>query len=323
MKITTTICFVVFAASLLAAASKPGADEAWKRFETAAAAIKQVPQAGSSGGGASDSKALLAAADDAGAYFVGHYSDDARRWQVALFDVKTAQSRAALGLPPRGEPKDLLKRISEAHDAPSSVRGEASALLVIQSYNEISIGWLKQDTWLARAARHLESYPSEKLNTVIRTQLAHVRNTISAEKRMEEIKRAPLDLHLEAIDGTQLDVAKLRGRAVLIVFWSAQSPSSLHSIRKILDLQDKARGAGLEVVGISTDLDPAQVRAFAKKEKITWPLVCDGKGYDGDVLKRLDVHSSPLVWVLDRKGMVLSTDAREKLPALVARALGE
>ena len=50
--------------------------------------------------------------------------------------------------------------------------------------------------------------------------------------------------------------------------------------------------------------------AFTKAAGMTWPEYFDGKDFRGEMAVRFGINSIPSMWLLDKKGMVRSTEAR-------------
>jgi peroxiredoxin len=65
------------------------------------------------------------------------------------------------------------------------------------------------------------------------------------------------------------------------------------------DLYRRYRSRGLVVVGIALDSSPAQVRRFAKKYGITYPLLINGMNVDS-----YNVLGIPATILADRTGIV-------------------
>jgi alkyl hydroperoxide reductase subunit AhpC len=78
---------------------------------------------------------------------------------------------------------------------------------------------------------------------------------------------------------------------------------------------------GFEIVGISLDSDKGKLESFVKDKGMEWPQFFDGKGWKNEIAVTYDIHSIPAMWLLDKKGMVVSTNARAGLEEKVAKLL--
>jgi peroxiredoxin len=87
-------------------------------------------------------------------------------------------------------------------------------------------------------------------------------------------------------------------------------------------LYDEYHAKGFEIVGVSLDQDQSNLEDYVKAKEIPWPQAFDGKGWESDLAVKFGVNSIPAMWLVNKRGLVVSTDAREMiekdLPALLA-----
>jgi hypothetical protein len=121
------------------------------------------------------------------------------------------------------------------------------------------------------------------------------------------------------IDGGFVSIDEFRGRPVLIVFWSAESPS----FREDLPRLKKVIGAAssLAVVGVNMDVDEAAVDSFLEQAEITWKTVffssLEQRGIRSPLARAYGVTSVPQYWLVDPQGKVVA--APVDLKSLEAR----
>lgn len=60
------------------------------------------------------------------------------------------------------------------------------------------------------------------------------------------------------------------------------------------------------IIGISVDTNVAPVDRVVKEKGMTWPVLADGKGFDGPNVKAYNVQGTPDLFVLDRAGRILT-----------------
>jgi thiol-disulfide isomerase/thioredoxin len=139
--------------------------------------------------------------------------------------------------------------------------------------------------------------------------------------RLVAFKSAPIDLQFTAVDGTPVDLAKLRGKVVLLDFWATWCPPCRAKVPEVVAAYRKYHGQGLEIVGISLDQDKRALLDFTRQNGMPWPQYFDGQLWKNAISTRFGINLIPNMWLFDRKGMLVTTFARENLDERVAKLL--
>jgi thiol-disulfide isomerase/thioredoxin len=137
------------------------------------------------------------------------------------------------------------------------------------------------------------------------------------------LARGPLELSFTAADGRSVDVAKLRGKVVIIDFWATWCVPCLKEFPNTKAAYEAYKAHGVEMLAISFDhapKDPAkptksdrtreQFLADAARLGMDWPQYYDGLGWDCALGRQFNIVSIPRVWVLNKEG-VLQTQFAE------------
>jgi len=90
----------------------------------------------------------------------------------------------------------------------------------------------------------------------------------------------PVDIRFTALDGREVDLAKLKGKVVLVEFWSTSCGPCIAGMPDVKATYEKLHERGFEVVGISLDDKEAALRRFIKEKALPWPQHFDGKGWE-------------------------------------------
>jgi len=141
------------------------------------------------------------------------------------------------------------------------------------------------------------------------------------QKRMDDMKAKPLDIKYTAIDGREVDLSKLRGKVVLVDFWATWCPPCREEVPNVVAAYKKYHDQGFEVVGISLDQDKDALQSFVKDKGMAWPQYFDGKEWENEISSRFGIDAIPAMWLLDKKGMLVTTDASTDLDAGIAKLL--
>ena len=128
---------------------------------------------------------------------------------------------------------------------------------------------------------------------------------------------------LTTLDGKPLELQALHGKVVLVDFWATWCGPCRDEAPKLIELQQKYAGRGVQVVGISMDDDAAPVRTFYQQHHISYPVALGdaalGERFGG-------VLGMPAKFLIDRQGRIAAkhhgavdfTQLERELNALIA-----
>ena len=136
----------------------------------------------------------------------------------------------------------------------------------------------------------------------------------------------PLEMEFTAIDGTKINLDKMRGQVILIDFWTISCAPCIKEMPHIMAMYDKYRNLGFSVIGIVGNSDAAlnRIIEITEKANATWPQYLD-KGKDAKISYHalFNIKSFPTVWLLDKNGIVVDKNARgDRLEPLIRNYLG-
>ena len=118
-----------------------------------------------------------------------------------------------------------------------------------------------------------------------------------------QAKEPAPNFSLKNSSGQAVELAKLHGKVVVVNFWATWCGPCRAEIPGMLDVYQKYRGKGLEIVGISVDRDGwSVINPFVKRLNITYPVVL-GNGAVTDAYGGID--AIPTTFFVDRNGQVL------------------
>jgi hypothetical protein len=60
------------------------------------------------------------------------------------------------------------------------------------------------------------------------------------------------------------------------------------------------------ILGISIDTELARTDRTIKDKGMVWPVLADGKGFDGPIPQAYRIQGTPDIWILDRAGKIVA-----------------
>lgn len=326
------LCWILFCL-LSTPALQAGADEDWAALTSLDAGPRQKPST-------RDDARLLARnhlllQHKTAQAFLQKYPQDPRAVDAR---IRLATVVATLGSLDNDQAKvdDAIRQLAAIEaSAPADKQADAGFLrvsLYMQSRRG-DMGRLREE--IVRAARNFQAkYPGDKRGPRLLVEAATVcddspdlkislldeaqaatneeallRRIADDRKRISHLGR-PLDLTLTTPAGRAFQLASLRGQAVILVFWSTDSPHSLLWLRDFRAAYPSLPRDQFRVVLINLDTDPATWKKGLQELPAQWLHHFDGRGWEGELPRSLGINALPSVWVLDKKGIVRSINAR-------------
>jgi len=133
----------------------------------------------------------------------------------------------------------------------------------------------------------------------------------------------PLDLKFTAADGREVDVQKMKGKVVLIDFWASWCGPCIASLPEVLEIYEKLRAKGFEIVGINLDKQRKAMDGALERFNMTWPQYFDGLGWGNKLAREYNVTAIPSMWLVDKAGKLRTLTAREDLEQQITALMAE
>ena len=272
--------------------------------------------------------------------FLKKYPQDPRRWDVRLVQLSLQQEGDGADLP--AMEKTLEEIADAAPDASATSRQKArQALLGIHLQGlgesgltpalESEISAYEKDfpddpdggQFVALRMHFLGENPTPEQITELLTKLSKSPNAATAKtaKAQLALRTEPLDLKFTAVDGREVDLAKLRGKVVLVDFWATWCGPCVQEVPDVVAAFKKYHDKGFEIVGISLDKEKDALEKFTKAKEMTWPQYFDGKFWQNDFARRFGIDSIPAMWLVGTDGKIASFNAREDLDGSITKLL--
>ncbi|MEX1045000.1 MAG: TlpA disulfide reductase family protein [Chthoniobacterales bacterium] len=281
--------------------------------------------------------------------FLQDYPQGPNRWEARMAVMQIGNSLAMLEErePDLAEQSKELREIADDKQAPLNIRADAG--LVLLQIASVDFDRARTEA-SARAlsaaiAKFLETHPDDPRRPALKLTEAQALESFDTETaralyeevakdedpdivqaaksglELMEMRVAPLELSFTAVDGSKVDLADLRGKVVLIDFWATWCPPCVEEAPQLVEVYEKFKDRGFEIVGISLDNAKPALETFTKENKMPWPQFFDGKGWENELAVRFKIQSVPTMWLLGRDGKLIDPSPRSRLEQAVAAAL--
>lgn len=117
------------------------------------------------------------------------------------------------------------------------------------------------------------------------------------------------DIVLPNADGKEVALSSLRGKYVLLQFWSAMDRGSRIINPVLVELYKKYKSKGFEIYQVSVDDNRYEWLDAIDKDKLAWINVGDMKG-SNQAVSNYNVTNIPLNYLLDKDGVIIARDLK-------------
>jgi thiol-disulfide isomerase/thioredoxin len=152
---------------------------------------------------------------------------------------------------------------------------------------------------VSRHVRALKENVTSELNRMYIDRMA------SLASQLPEANTTPA---LPDTKGNMISVASLRGKYVLVSFWTTTSPACIAELPLLRSLYTKYHAKGLEIFHVSLDRDEEIWRNRVRFEEIPWISVREEDPLNPVYARLMNVQSVPSNILYDRDGNIINTN---------------
>ncbi len=129
-----------------------------------------------------------------------------------------------------------------------------------------------------------------------------------AQTRLDLVGKT-LSLSGKTPSGGLLDLAKYRGRVVVVQYWATWSDRAKADMPTLKALMQKY-GSSLSVIGVNLDASVQDVTKFVTQNSVTWPQIHEEGGLDSRPANQFGILTLPTMFLIDKQGKVVSRNVQ-------------
>jgi thiol-disulfide isomerase/thioredoxin len=154
-----------------------------------------------------------------------------------------------------------------------------------------------------------------------------VAEQIKGTRKMRDAVGKPVELAGTQVDGKPFTTKDWKGKVIFVDFWATWCGPCLAELPRVKKTYMEYHPKGLEILGVSCDRDIDELKAFLDKNKdMPWPQLYDAKENPklqwSPLAKEWGINGIPTMFLIDKKGILRSVEARkdfeEQIPKLLA-----
>ncbi|MFW5693303.1 MAG: redoxin domain-containing protein, partial [Thermoguttaceae bacterium] len=148
-----------------------------------------------------------------------------------------------------------------------------------------------------------------------------------ARRRLDSVGQV-LEFRGQSPAGDVVDLAKQRGKVVLIQYWATWCEPCKADMATIKELVDQY-GQHFAVIGVSLDHNVKELAAFVREKGLNWPQIHEEGGLDSSPANQLGILTVPTMILVDQQGRVVHRNIqaadldREVRKLLTSNAAGQ
>ena len=162
----------------------------------------------------------------------------------------------------------------------------------------------------------------------ITARIAQMKEMEAAEAKLKESEGQPLVIAGKTPEGKDFTTGDWKGKVVLVDFWATWCGPCKAELPRVKKMYQQYHAKGFEVLGVSNDQTADELTGFIKEDgEMPWPQLFDAaaaaKGQWNSNTTRFGISGIPVMFLIDRNGVLRSTTARENFEEMIPKLLDE
>ncbi len=115
-----------------------------------------------------------------------------------------------------------------------------------------------------------------------------------------------IELRGKTVLGQADDLAKYKGKTVLIHYWATWCEPCKTDLAQLKELYARYGKSGFTLIGVSLDNSPAELNDYLSKNRLPWSQLYETGGLDSRLANEMGILTLPTMILIDDKGKVVN-----------------
>jgi peroxiredoxin len=158
-------------------------------------------------------------------------------------------------------------------------------------------------------------YPESKHVQALASNFSNEMNQMYARQMQamaKDLPEAKLDPVLKTTEGKKIALSSLKGKYVLLTFWSTRSSESVRENLQLKDLYRQYSKKGFEIYQISIDTNEEEWKSAVKFDELPWISTREDDSTNMLNARLFNVRALPSNFLFDKEGKIVATNLHGK-----------
>ncbi|HDR67605.1 MAG TPA: TlpA family protein disulfide reductase [Bacteroidaceae bacterium] len=156
-------------------------------------------------------------------------------------------------------------------------------------------------------------YPNSSLTKHLFENISLRERQFETQSKMEELlsyaeEKGSLEIVLPDIHGDTVRLSDLKGKVVMLIFWSSRNAQSISSMINLQNIYNKYNHKGFEIYAISLDNNRTQWISAINFNEFKWINVSELSYPDSHADRMYNVTRLPTNFLLNKEGALVTRD---------------
>lgn len=116
------------------------------------------------------------------------------------------------------------------------------------------------------------------------------------------------DIQLPDINGKYRSLTDLKGKVILLSFWTVSDVKQKMYNKELVDIYQKYNAKGFEIYQVAVDEDKTEWGRTVLTQKLPWISLCDGLGVQSPAVITYNITKVPTTFLIDKSGNIVAKD---------------